>query len=347
MGRYIVKRIGYMLLVLVILSFLMFIIYNMVPSNRAYTDAKAEIQTMKKGMSAADMETRFQELYLKYQRRYGTDTDNMVIRYLRWVGLYPLYDGSYSGLLQGNFGYSYEARDEVINVVKPRMGNTIFINIFATILALGITIPLGIHCAVKKNSRGDQAVQMLTIVGYSLPTFLIGILFIWVFCSLLHIFPPSGIKTPGSSYTGWKFFTDRMYFLALPLIVMTFSSLGGMTRYVRASMIEALSMDCIKTARAKGVREKAIIYSHAWRNALIPIVTLVVGWFLGIFSGSVVIERMFALNGMGDLMISSLRTADFDVIMLLQMFYVMLSLLGNLIIDVVYGLVDPRVRVSK
>ena len=112
-------------------------------------------------------------------------------------------------------------------------------------------------------------------------------------------------------------------------------------------MIEALSMDCIKTARAKGVREKAIIYSHAWRNALIPIVTLVVGWFLGIFSGSVVIEQMFALNGMGDLMISSLRTADFDVIMLLQMFYVMLSLLGNLIIDVVYGLVDPRVRVSK
>ena len=110
MGRYIVKRIGYMLLVLVILSFLMFIIYNMVPSNRAYTDAKAEIQTMKKGMSAADMDTRFQELYLKYQRRYGTDTNNMVIRYLRWVGLYPLYDGSYSGLLQGNFGYSYEAR---------------------------------------------------------------------------------------------------------------------------------------------------------------------------------------------------------------------------------------------
>lgn len=130
MGRYIVKRIGYMLLVLVILSFLMFIIYNMVPSNRAYTDAKAEIQTMKKGMSAADMDTRFQELYLKYQRRYGTDTNNMVIRYLRWVGLYPLYDGSYSGLLQGNFGYSYEARDEVINVVKPRMA-TPYLSIYS------------------------------------------------------------------------------------------------------------------------------------------------------------------------------------------------------------------------
>lgn len=347
MGRYVLKRLGYMVIVLMILSFLMYSIYSLVPSNRAYTDAKAELQTMKKGLSAEDMESRFQDLYLQYQRRYGTDTDNILIRYLRWVGLYPLYDGSYNGLLQGNFGYSYEARDEVINVVKPRMANTIFINVLATILALGITIPLGILCAVKKNSRGDRFMQVFTIIGYSLPTFLIAILFVWIFCSVLHIFPPSGIKTPGSNYTGVKFFLDRLYFLALPLITMTFCSLGGMLRYVRASMIDALSLDCIRTARAKGIREKVVIYSHAWRNALIPIVTLVVGWFLGIFSGSLVIEQMFALNGMGDLMITSLRTADVDVIMLLQVFYVTLALLGNLIIDIAYGLVDPRVRVSK
>lgn len=347
MGKYIVKRIGYMLVVLLILSFIMFMIYNLVPSNRAYTDAKAEIQSMKKGISAADLDARFQKLYLEYQRRYGTDTDNKVIRYLRWIGVYPLYNGEYNGLLQGNFGYSYEARAEVINVVGAPMRNTIFINIFATILALGITIPLGIVCAVKKNSKGDQLVQVVTIIGYSLPTFLIAILFIWVFCSILGIFPPSGMKTPGSEYTGWTYFVDRLYYMALPLITMTFCSLGGMTRYVRASMIDALNMDCIKTARAKGLREKTVIYSHAWRNALIPIVTLVVGWFLGIFSGSLVIEQMFALNGMGDLMIRSLRTADFDVVILLQLFYVALSLLGNLIIDIVYGLVDPRVRVSK
>ena len=120
-----------------------------------------------------------------------------------------------------------------------------------------------------------------------------------------------------------------------------------MTRYVRASMIEALSLDCIKTARAKGLREKAVIYSHAWRNALIPIVTLVVGWFLSIFSGSIVIESIFALNGMGKLMIQSLMTADFDVIMFIQVFYVFMSLFGNLVIDIIYGMVDPRVRVNK
>ena len=128
---------------------------------------------------------------------------------------------------------------------------------------------------------------------------------------------------------------------------MTFCSLGGMTRYVRASMIDALSMDCIKTARAKGLREKVIIYSHAWRNALIPIVTLVVGWFLGIFSGSVVIEQIFAINGMGKVMIEALKSSDNDLILLMQLFYVLIALAGNLIIDIVYGLVDPLVRVNK
>lgn len=347
MGRYIVKRIAFMLVVLVVLSFLMFVIYNLVPSNRAYTDAKAEVNSLKQGLTNEEREALFDKLYLEYQRRYGTDTDNLVIRYLRWVGLYPLYDGSFNGLLQGNFGYSYEYRNDVINVIPAPMKTTVFINIFATLLALGITIPLGIFCAVKKKSKADQAVQFVTIIGYSLPTFLIAILAIWLFCSQLGILPPSGMKTPGSDYTGWKWFTDRMYYMILPLIVMTFSSLGGMTRYVRASMIDALSMDCIKTARAKGLREKVIIFSHAWRNALIPIVTLVVGWFLGIFGGSVVIEQMFGINGMGKLMIESLRAADFDVVMFMQIFYVSMSLLGNLIIDIVYGLVDPRVRVNK
>ena len=349
MGKYILKRIGYMFIVLVVMSVLLFLIYNLVPNNRAYTDAKADMTAQKTRLRNASEEEKdkmFNDLYLEYQRRYGTDTDNMAVRYLRWVGIMPNYYGTYSGLLQGDFGYSYEFKDDVINVVQEPLKNTIFINIFATILALGITIPLGIVCAVHKGSKGDQAMQVITIIGYSLPTFVTAILFVWIFCSLLGIFPPSGMKTPGSNYTGWKWFVDRMYYMALPLITMTFCSLGSMTRYVRASMIDALSLDCIRTARAKGVTEKAVIYSHAWRNALIPIVTLVVGWFLGIFGGSLIFENTFGINGMGKLMIVSLRTQDFDVVILMQLFYVAISLIGNLIIDIVYGLVDPRDRVS-
>ncbi len=350
MGKYVLKRIGYMLIVLAILSLLMFLIYNLTPNNRAYTDARAQMQTDKQRLQNMTEEQRneyFEELLLQYQRKYGTDTENKLIRYGRWMGFLPLYDGSFNGLFQGNFGYSYELKEPVIDAIGEPMKNTIFINIFATIAALAITIPLGILCAVKKGSKGDQAVQVGTIIGYSLPTFITAILFIWVFCSLLGWLPPSGMKTPGSNYTGWKWFTDRMYYMILPLLTMTFCSLGSMTRYVRASMIDALSMDCIRTARAKGVKEKTVIFSHAWRNALIPIVTLVVGWFLGIFGGSLVFEEMFALNGMGRLMITSLRTADFDVVLFLQLFYVSMSLLGNLIIDLIYGLVDPRVRVGS
>ena len=347
MLKYSLKRLGYMAVVLVILSVIMYMIYSLVPANRAYSDADAQVKAMKNTLPKEQLADYFDKLYLEYQRKYGTDTDNKFIRYGRWVGIYPLYDGSYNGLLQGNLGYSYEYQKPVVDVIKQPMLNTIKINIWATILALGITLPLGIHCAVKRGSKFDQGIQVMTIVGYSLPTFLISILFIWIFCSKLGICPPSGMQTPGNTYVGFRKWLDEMYYLALPLIVMTFCSLGGMTRYVRASMIEALSLDCIKTARAKGLKEKVVIYSHAWRNALIPIVSLVIGWFLGIFGGSLVIESMFALNGMGKLMIDALRNADYDLVLFMQLFYVAMSLLGNLIVDLVYGMVDPRVRVNK
>ena len=140
---------------------------------------------------------------------------------------------------------------------------------------------------------------------------------------------------------------DKLYHITLPVIVMTFGSLGGMTRYVRSAMIDALSMDYVRTARAKGVKEKVVIYSHAWRNALLPVITLIIGWFLGIFSGSVIIENTFNLNGMGKLYITALNNHDWELTLGIQMFYTVVSLIGALVIDLSYGLVDPRVRIDK
>ena len=227
------------------------------------------------------------------------------------------------------------------------LSSTIFINIFATVLALGITIPLGIFCAVKRGSKRDTLVQVGTIIGYSIPTFVTAILFIWLFAIVLRWFPVSGMKTAGAEFTGTRALLDELYHMALPLIVMTFCSLGGMTRYVRASMTEALSMDCIRTARAKGLREKVVVYSHAFRNALIPIITLVIGWFLGIFSGSLMIENIFALNGVGKLYFDALQGNDNEVVLALQMFYITISLFGNLLIDIAYGFVDPRIQLGR
>ena len=348
MAKYIVKRLVYVLIVFIILSLLMFLVYNMIPYDKASSQARAEVQANKK--------LNYEERYTYWVYAYGQD-GNVFTRYLRWMGIAPFNEynsatrevtrGAYSGLLQGNLGYSYQKGKGVDELIGAPMRVTILLNVIATILALSITIPLGIFCAVKKGSKRDTAVQVGTIVGYSIPTFIVAILFIFLFAVVVPIFPVSGYQTAGNSYTGARLFIDKLYHLALPLIVMTFASLGGMTRYVRASMIEALSMDCIRTARAKGVREKVVIYSHAWRNALIPIVTLVVGWFLGIFGGSVMIENIFGLNGMGRLYYEALNSFDYEVVLAIQLFYVFVALVGNLIIDLLYGVIDPRIRVSK
>ena len=314
-----------MLVVLMILSFIMFLVYSIIPFDRAVAEADTYKQSLKNNPNAPQLyAAKIEQL----RRELGTD-QNVFVRYL------------------GCFGYSYEYNRPVTDVLVRPMQNTVFINIFATILGLGITIPLGILCATKRGSRLDTGVQVATIVGYSIPSFIIAIVFIWVFAIKLGWFPVSGMKTPGSNYTGLQELQDRLYYMALPLIAMTFASLGGMTRYTRAAMSEALSLDCIRTARAKGLRERVVVYSHAFRNALIPIITLVIGWFTGIFSGSIVIENIFGLNGVGRIYIESLSKKDFEVVLLLQMFYVILGLVGNLVVDLAYGLADPRVRVNK
>ena len=210
-----------------------------------------------------------------------------------------------------------------------------------------MTIPLGIWCAVRKNSKFDQGVQAFTILGYSIPQYIIALIFVFVFAVLLRWFPVNGAATPGANYTGLREWTDRLYYMALPIIVSVFSALGSMSRYVRASMVDALSMDCIRTARAKGVRERVVIYSHAWRNALLPVITSIIGWFLSIFSGSLILENVFSLNGMGKLYIDALNAKDAELCLAIQMFYTIVALVGNLITDLAYGVVDPRVRVNK
>lgn len=342
MGRYILKRLIYMTLVFFLLTFILFCLYQMMPANRAYTDAKAEYQTLKN-----QKDISFDDLYLKYQRLYGTDTDNKFVLYLRWLGIAPNYYGVRSGIFTGDFGYSYEHGADVIDVVKPHIRNSFLIGLFTEVAVLGITIPLGIKCAVKKGSRFDRGVQFFSLIGFSTPSFIIYILFIVLFCSILHLFPVSGMKTPGSNLTGFKNILDVLWHITLPTICLVFGSLASITRICRASMIDALSLDCVRTARAKGLTEKVVVYSHAWRNAIIPMVSIIVGGFFATISGAMILETMFGFKGMGLLFLSSVRTADYDMIMFLEVIYTFIGLFSNLVIDLTYGLVDPRVRISK
>ena len=327
-----------MLAVLALLSFLIFIIYNLLPVDKAADMAMQEI--------AANKNLNYAERYLYWQRRYGLD-GNLLTRYFRWVGFAPFYDGSFNGLVQGNLGTSLVYGKPVAEVIKEPVLNTVVLNLFATLAAFLITIPLGVFCARKRGSKWDTAVQIGTIVGYSMPAFIIAILFIWLFSVQLGIFPVSGMSSVGKDYTGFQAFLDRAYHFALPLIVMTFCSLGGMTRYVRASMIDALSLDCVRTARAKGLKEGIVVRSHAFRNALIPIVSIAIGWLVGVFSGSIMIENIFGINGIGKVYFDALTANDNEIALAMQTFYILLALVGNLLVDVSYGLVDPRIRVAK
>lgn len=305
----------------------MFVIYKSLPGDPARMMLEGSRETMKPEVYDQKYSAMVEELGLNKP---------VYVQYFSWM----------AKLLQGDFGFSSVYKQPVSQVIQFPMKNTIIMNILALVFVFIITIPLGIATAVRKGSVFDNGIQVVTIIGYSLPGFIIAILFIFLFAVKIPLFPISGVNSPGFEGTGWSYILDRAYYIALPVIVSIFSSLAGIVRYIRATMIEALSMDYIRTARAKGLREKVVIYSHAFRNALIPFTTIFIGWFVSIFSGSVVIERIFVYPGMGKIMIDSLMQQDFMVVLAMQMFYVLLSLAGFLLMDIGYVLVDPRVKLS-
>lgn len=339
MAKYILKRLAYIIIVFFVVSLMMYAIYNLIPSDPALV----QMEPLRKSLRPDE----WQRQYLELRAEMGLD-DPLIVRYARWMGLIKDVDGEVSGLLQGDFGYSIGYKRPVVDIIGTPMQNTIVLNLLSTILTLAITIPLGIYCAVHRRKASDSAIQAITVVGYSLPTYLVGIIFIFIFAVLLQWFPAGGAKSPGATYTGFAEFADRLYYMALPILVLVFTGLAGMTRTVRAAMIDTLTQDYIRTARAKGLREKVVIYSHAWRNALLPISTSIMGWMISVFTGgSLVIETTFALNGTGRMYWTALNTTDYELVLAMQMFYTVVSLIGVLLTDLSYGLVDPRVRINK
>ncbi len=330
MAKYIAKRLLYVVFVFFIVSIIMFIVHKFTPGDPIMLALQDQMQSG--GLKAE----QFHEYYERQYKMMGFDKP-LPVQYARWIGR----------LLKGDLGYSLSFHRPVKEIVAPHLVNTIKLNVWSTLIVFLITIPLGVASAVKKGSVFDQTVQIVTIIGYSLPTFIFAILFIFLFAVTLQWFPVSGMETAGIQLTdasGLEIWLDRLKHMALPIITLTFISLGGLTRYVRTTMIEALSEDYIRTARAKGLREKTVIYSHAFRNALIPFITVLTGWIIGLFAGSIITETMYNYSGIGKLLYDALRRLDYDVVMSMNMIYVLMALAGNLIMDILYAVADPRVR---
>lgn len=327
MARYVIKRLCFMIFVFFIVSMLQFGLYKMVPGDPVAMQLADQVMVLKP--------EQYQAEYDALKIKMGLDK-SIPEQYLIWI----------TDTFQGDFGRSTVHKKPVSELIAVPLENTIYLNVATLILVFSITIPLGIATAVRKNSLFDKTIQIGTMVGYSLPMFVIALVMIVVFAVKIPLFPISGSATANFSGNGFEIFIDKAYHFALPVIVSTLASLGTVTRYVRAQMIGNLRMDYIRTARSKGLSEKVVIYSHAFRNALIPVVTILTGWFVGIFSGSIVIESIFGLNGIGSLLITSLRQQDYLVVMAMNTLYIFLGLGANLFLDLIYGFIDPRVKIK-
>ena len=227
-----------------------------------------------------------------------------------------------------DFGRSYTTGQPVISEVAERLPMTLLLMIPSFILTLLITIPVGVISAVRKNSWFDNTFTVLSFAGMAIPTFWLGLMLMLFFSVKLHWFPAVGG-------------------IILPLITMTIGSLAGLTRYQRAAMLEILNQDFIRTARAKGLPERIVIFKHALRNALIPIVTILGLSLPDLFGGAFIIETIFAWPGMGRLGVQAIFQRNYPMIMGIVMFSALLIIVGNLLADISYALVDPRIRYEK
>jgi len=278
----------------------------------------------------------WQHTYEMVRESLGLDRP-LPFQYFAWI----------TNMLRLDFGYSMMYRRPVSMVVVAPMLNTVRLNIFNMIFVFIIAIPLAVRSAYKRGSTFDNATMVGTVVFDSLPTFITALIMIIIFAVHLRWFPITGMSTPGFVGTDFEMFMDRTRFMILPLATMTISSLASITRYIRAAMIETLSQDYIRTARAKGARERYVVYRHALRNAQIIVIQIMAGWFLGIFGGSVMIERVFLWNGMGDLMVRSVFAQDFMVVFTIAMFFTSISLFGFFIIDVLFAICDPKIKLNE
>ena len=281
-------------------------------------------------------------------RLFGADAEYSVAGFFDKVG--AVLSGYFSWLgnmLKGDLGDSFLYQQPVAKVISEHMWISFIISLVALIFQFAISIPLGITSATHQYSIADYSVTIITMIGISLPSFFFAALLIKIFSSWLGWFPAFGLVTGGASYTGLANILDILHHLVLPMIVLIVLSIGGLMRYTRTNMLEVLNSDYIRTARSKGLSEKKVIYVHAFRNTMIPLMTLLAGILPSLFGGAMITEEVFAIDGIGRLAYKALQQGDVPFIMGYNMFLAVLTVIGTLLSDLMYAVVDPRVKLSK
>ena len=270
------------------------------------------------------------EVRLNLRTQFGLD-DPIPVRYVRWV----------AAMLKGDWGFSFTSRVNVSTLIMQRLPTTLFVLGTAQLLAILVALPICVYSAVRPYSIFDQIATTFAFIGFSLPTFFTGLLFILFFSIYLDWLP--FIYRADIAATGWRWVWEMTRQAIMPITVLGLFQGAAMTRFVRSAVLEVIKLDYVNTARSKGLSERVTIIKHVVRNALIPVVTLVALQIPGIFTGAVVTEQIFRVPGIGSLLISAILSNDTPVIMSITFVFSALVVLFNLIADLVYGWLDPRI----
>ena len=328
MRKFIIKR---LLLSIVILFFVSFVIYVLMRSLPA-----SFVESMAMQLSQGAGAKSFDEWMAQLNASYGLD-QGIVPGFFTWLG----------GALQGNFGDSWKYAVPVTQKFQEVIWVSFIMGGIAFILELIIAIPLGVIAATKQYSRTDYVITAGALVGISLPTFFFATLLKLFFWVQLGWFDLAGlVGRDFKNLDAWGQFLDMANHLVLPILTLVIVSVGSLMRYTRTNMLEVLNSDYIRTARAKGLSERKVIYHHAFRNTLIPLVTIVGGSLPGLFSGALITETLFSIPGIGYVSYEAMRIGDIPFSMFYMTFLAILTLAGNLISDILYAVVDPRVRIA-
>ena len=330
MFKYIVKRLAYALLILLGVSMIIYFLIRLMPVDFI----QDKINAINQGGATVSEET-VQTMYK----------------------MYGLGDNSFKGILGGYFswlkalcrfdlGTSFVYGIPVADVIVEHMGISFGIALIATIFEFMIAIPLGITAATHQYSLRDYVVTVLVMIGISLPSFFFGNMLKDLLALKLGWFPPSGLVNATASFSGVELLIDYARHLVIPVLTIVILSIGARMRMTRTNMLEVMNSDYIRTARAKGLKESVVINKHAFRNTLIPLVTSLAGLLPSLFSGAIITEQVFDLPGIGNIALQAMNAGDIPFIMGYNMFLALLSVLGVLLADMMYAVVDPRVKLE-
>ncbi len=330
MIKYIAKRIAYSIMILLGVSLIIYFLIRLMPVDFI----QSKINAINQGGATVSEET----VQAMYQ-------------------MYGLGDNSFKGILSGYFnwlaalcrfdlGTSFVYGIPVAQVIVEHMGISFAIALIATVFEFMISIPLGITAATHQYSLRDYIVTVLVMIGISLPSFFFGQMLKDILALKLGWFPASGLIDATASYSGIQLLGDYARHVFIPILTIVILSIGARMRMTRANMLEVLNSDYIRTARAKGLKERVVINKHAFRNTLIPLMTSLAGLLPSLFSGALITEQVFDLPGIGNIALDAMNRGDIPFIMGYNMFLAVLSVLGVLLADLMYGVVDPRVTLE-